>query len=86
MNVFLWQSFGTDAIFETENDEAIDKLLDRIALAVADWNIDREVDYLRQTLLERPNAIRIEITKFFNRHSDHEMLEYGHFLTTTRLA
>lgn len=85
MNVFLWQSYGSDLIIQTENDADISCLIDRIETIASGLSVEREIEHLRTTLNKHPTAIRVEITKFFNRYSDYQAFEHGRFHNTTRL-
>ena len=86
MNVFLWQSYGSDMILETNTDGDINVLLGQIEMLCDGLEMDRELAHLREVFSKTPDKIRPEIVKFFNRHSEWEAFEYGRFLTTTRLT
>lgn len=88
MNIFVWEQYGNTLVYETESDEAICELLHRVMATVEDWGegVVGEVEKLFQVLDTKPNAIRVDIHKFFNRHANHEAFEFGRFMTTIPLV
>jgi hypothetical protein len=91
MNIFIWESYDNIQVFETETNEDIRKLLHRMMSIVDDWcedagyEVKNEIKNLFHVLDTNPNAIRVEIQKFFNHYSEHVEFFYGRFSKTIPL-
>lgn len=86
MRVFIWQSYGSDVVYEVPTDESMQRLINLIELAVRGWGIESEIQHLRQAHAASFTRAEVEIQKFFNRHRDHEAFEFGRFHNTKELS